>query len=881
LLRNERKKLKETDADYLQQFERINKAIDEQNDLLNSLSDKQKKAKANVGNYTESVKQAIDESEAFNKILGGINDNSSVFITATRGVFNQLKQIKQQFKEAEGTGSKFKTILKGGLGSAVALAGGLFAGSMATDRQVATNVEKIASKIGNGLVAGFEFVLNYVKQVFLPTIENIGLEIQKAFSKATFNTDDVEKYQQQIDKNKESIDGYSGSFSKLFDTISKGSELVEKQIDLQNELIDKTNLYAVTIQKLNGQAEVQSEIAGDNTRSFDEMNDALIKSLKLTEKRIAQETELAKIQLDNIASQVKLVFLNKGKDITDKQIKSLAFIKDENLQKTLGVELQQKLTDAIVNYNQKQIELNVASIKTTKEARNIESDRFERELDYLIDAYDSTKTANERIVANDRKTFEERKRIIEETRQLADGSFKYQEKTIQHFTKSKIDLQKLVEMTDSEALYKEIEGYKLSDKWQGRLLEIIRERRLLNQDIADMQNDIALKELEMNQRIIDSQSKINDLKTQEQTDLNNRLQAQEQKIQDANVIYRVDKLKELTEEQFKIQNEQAKLELERQKEQAKKQIVEKEELNAKLLELDAEYQNKVLLLERDKNDKIKELNRQQFASEVKNANDIAQNLLSSLDTYLQQKKDRQDFALQKDIERGQRNIDRQNDLAQRGLNNQLAFEEQQQAKRELQQKKEQERRQRQQEAIQLVELYFNNLSAYLQQPGANPDLAGGKALQQTLLERVIAKGLVQFFNEGTEYVLPKGQARKGVGTGDYIPAMLAEGEAVINADANIKNKGVANALNKGIFDQLYIPRAEINYASDSINTNTAQNMYNSMLLQTQIETKKYLKELAERPTQHISVDAVNNIVESYISNNKRVNIIHKKQRRII
>ena len=99
LLRLTRSQLTGAESDYLEQVEKINKAIDEQNDLLNSLSDKQKKAKANVGNYTESVRDAIDSSEAFKNILGGVNNQSSVFITATRGVVNQLKKKLARLKK--------------------------------------------------------------------------------------------------------------------------------------------------------------------------------------------------------------------------------------------------------------------------------------------------------------------------------------------------------------------------------------------------------------------------------------------------------------------------------------------------------------------------------------------------------------------------------------------------------------------------------------------------------------------------------------------------------------------------------------------------------------------------------------------------------------
>ena len=180
----------------------------------------------------------------------------------------------------------------------------------------------------------------------------------------------------------------------------------------------------------------------------------------------------------------------------------------------------------------------------------------------------------------------------------------------------------------------------------------------------------------------------------------------------------------------------------------------------------------------------------------------------------------------------------------------------------------------------MLNAYYNAYNAYLQQPNSNPDLAPEQAIKNVALADAVAKGVIQFAKDGNEDVQPINGTGGKIGVDD-IPFMLSSNEALITREANLKHKGVAKSLNDGTFDKLFIPKSELEDMKMLSVTNTAQNMYNSMLLQTQIETKNYLKELAERPTQHISVDAVNNIVESYISNNKRVNIIHKKQRRII
>jgi hypothetical protein len=106
-------------------------------------------------------------------------------------------------------------------------------------------------------------------------------------------------------------------------------------------------------------------------------------------------------------------------------------------------------------------------------------------------------------------------------------------------------------------------------------------------------------------------------------------------------------------------------------------------LTAKIEEIQQKQREKEIQLELDKQQKIKELNKAQFDNYVNEGNKALQNLLNSYDSFANKRSEREQLATQRDIDKRQTSIQRQSELAQKGLANNLAFEEQQLAKSEL------------------------------------------------------------------------------------------------------------------------------------------------------------------------------------------------------
>ena len=92
--------------------------------------------------------------------------------------------------------------------------------------------------------------------------------------------------------------------------------------------------------------------------------------------------------------------------------------------------------------------MSAALEKNAMERRNTDKDDFEKQLDYAIDAFDVSKSINERIINNEKSTLAERELLTEETIRLADSAFKNQVGLVEDYTKQKIDFEKLLKMTD-------------------------------------------------------------------------------------------------------------------------------------------------------------------------------------------------------------------------------------------------------------------------------------------------------------------------------------------------------------------------------------------------------------------------------------------------
>ena len=289
---------------------------------------------------------------------------------------------------------------------------------------------------------------------------------------------------------------------------------------------------------------------------------------------------------------------------------------------------------------------------------------------------------------------------------------------IQKATKKQIDIRDLIETQDSKLLNQKIRSYGLSEILEGRLLEVIREARTQEFELNEALTDLDKQRLELKEQINAELEKL----TAENIE-NERSRALElQKIEEQSAIDRIEEQKKL----FKVTDAEYKA-LEQQLTEIKKKGVEDREtieikalndqnkrlqkqreiellndgetqqkINEELTKLKIDQLEKEIKLDekfgRDSIDKELELarlkNKVAIDSEKKKAEEIkaiqdatADAIFDSFQLRLNQQIDELDRleAKQQDI------VDRQQQRAQEGLENNLAFEEQ--ALAELEQKK--------------------------------------------------------------------------------------------------------------------------------------------------------------------------------------------------
>ncbi|NQX78632.1 hypothetical protein [Gilvibacter sp.] len=209
-------------------------------------------------------------------------------------------------------------------------------------------------------------------------------------------------------------------------------------------------------------------IADDATKSFEEREKAAEGARRSLEERAAAEVKLARNNLSLINQEIGLRRRN-----------------GENIDSLLE---QQLIAFSALASAERDLTISVR--ENEKVRSELKQDRLERDLDILIDGLDNQKTINERIIADESRTLEERQRLLEKTEQQAIDSFQKQISTIQQFTGVQVEANELLAESDAVRLNQRIRELGLSEIIEGRLLEVIRERRTAIQDLAETEKDL-------------------------------------------------------------------------------------------------------------------------------------------------------------------------------------------------------------------------------------------------------------------------------------------------------------------------------------------------------------------------------------------------------
>jgi len=242
-------------------------------------------------------------------------------------------------------------------------------------------------------------------------------------------------------------------------------------------------------------------------------------------------------------------------------------------------------------------------------------------------------------------------------------------------------------------------------------------------------------------------------------------------------------------------------------------------------------------------------------------------LVVNLDRIYKERFNRAKDYLDREIKLNESAIEQQARLAERGLANTLAFEQQKAAKLQLERKRLQEQEIKQQKRV----AFYNLLSGYAKTEPAT-------ALQKAILETTLAELVAGSFIEGTENVERDLQGNKvHSGTDGYMIAVDGK-ERIFNPKQNAKIGDISNEEAAQILHD-YQSGKLFNYGDITTPIINVPNQHIDLS-----STNKLLidvKEAVENiPGNYWGVDEFGNMIHDKITKGIRQRIVYKRTRRI-
>lgn len=446
------------------------KLVKETNKLTDSLKrmDKQLGVNSrNVGNYKDDIKDAIGETKSFSGALKSLSRSPVVGFVGV--LVGGVTALFGAFLKSE----KGVNLLNKAMGVADAVMSNLVELSVSVANKLEfafNNPKKAIEDLGKSLVTNIlnrfkaiplvgKAVLDSLKAVWngdFEALEKAGVDAMSAVNQAItgFDKDGQKEIADLIKETVKEVSEESEAFGNLRSQKRKVAQVNRELIRTLEDLL--------TVEELN------NSIASDSTKSFKEREEAAEKAREALEKRAEKEIQIAKNNLSLINQEI-------------------------SLRKANGEALDSLLDQQIGAYREviaAERDLTLSIRDNEKERSELKQDRLERDLDILLDAFDNQKSINERQLNDDELTLKQKAAIFQETQNLADKSFQKQIETIQKFTGIAIDSNDLISEADAVLLNEKIRGLGLSEIIEGRLLEIIRDRRTALRDVLEVRREL-------------------------------------------------------------------------------------------------------------------------------------------------------------------------------------------------------------------------------------------------------------------------------------------------------------------------------------------------------------------------------------------------------
>ena len=438
----------------------LEKATKEIYEEMKRLQEATGKTALNVGNYKEGIKSAISETFGFGKAMQVVSKTPLLaVITLVVAALGALFQAFTRSKRGAELMAKASGAIEGVMTLLVKVANNVADVLVSLWEDPIQGVKDLWAAIKDNIVSRFQGLISLFQAVGaglqglwerdLPALKKAAKDAAQAVVQLGTGMDpDAQR-----------------EFSEAInETVAAMAALAAMRRDIirQNRELTKQAEQLATAEQL---AQV---IADDATRSFAEREEAAERSREALERRAAVEVRIAKNNLSLIERDLA-IRRAAGEDVD-------------------GLMDQQLSAFQALAAAQRDYTVTVADNEKTR--RELVQDRLERDLDIYIDAFDNQKTINERVIEDEKEALEVRRATLAETARLADASFAKQIETIQEFTGIQVNANDLIAESDAVALRDRIRALGLSEVIEGRLLEIVRERKLAIDDLARAQREL-------------------------------------------------------------------------------------------------------------------------------------------------------------------------------------------------------------------------------------------------------------------------------------------------------------------------------------------------------------------------------------------------------
>lgn len=693
---------------------------------------------ASVGQNQRSVGDYGIALKSLNKVFGGT-----------------IKRLNRLEKELDDINGVFKKL--GVIAILVKLLEG-FQGALANNTEGTANFDKAMGRITvtfavflNRLVKGLPVIKALLNDFFVNSriaVIEFNNDILNSVNKFGLLDKKIGENLVKIIELRKELSGkefedFSNIFKGITDEVSKTIEANDKFIDSVvrnrkaiielNKRIGETGrstLEFVDATESLIEAEQRLEVAsGDNTLSLAEREVATQQLIKAQREMGKVEVEIARLELDTASKRVRAQVGN----LDAKEAEVQALLNLAMVTATANREIQD----------------------SEKELKEIRSDDAQIRLDFLIDNFDATKTANEKIIEDETQTFKKRNELLKENERLAEQSYEGQKRVLNDFLtiqgKATVDFDELRKNTDDEAVANQLKNAGFSEALTTRALELLREKKIVNSDLMISQKELSESESESNKTLAESiliQEAINKSK-EKGADL------------DAILLELSEKILESEIDNLKLRIATLQLNREVTDKAGEAEVEAQKQLNAKLLEQAKTKADKEKDIETDKQAKLAEIRQLGIDGVRAIAEKNLEATTANIDKEISALESRE-ATLRELASRGVENVE-----------NNLALEQKRRA--ELEAKRAQAVKRQQQ-----IELGLAVLETYSNKVGAGDKNALASTITDTSLLLSFISSLPAFY-EGTE---DTGKAPKGIDANGGRVAILHDNERVMTARQN-------------------------------------------------------------------------------------------------